>query len=63
MDKCNDVEELPFRLNNGSLRKVTGLNSEIAEKEECKKGDENNDEEDGAGDNGDDEDNAMGAEN
>jgi hypothetical protein len=62
-DKYDDVEELPFRLDNGNLRKVTGLNSEIAEEEECEKGDENNDEEDGAGENGDDEDNEVGAEN
>ena len=62
-DKYDDVEELPFRLDNGNLRKVTGLDCEIAEEEECEKGDENNDEEDGAGENGDDEDNEVGAEN
>jgi hypothetical protein len=56
LDKYNDVEELPFRLDNGNLRKVTGLDCEIAEEEECEKGDENNDEEDGAGENGNDED-------
>ncbi len=62
-DKYDDVEELPFRLDNGNLRKVTGLACEIAEEEECEKIDENYDEEDGAGENGDDEDNEVGVEN
>ena len=57
LDKYDDVEELPFRLDNRNLRKVTGLNSEIAEEEECEKGDKNNKEEDSAGENRDDEDN------
>ena len=37
MDKYNDVEELPFRLDNDNLRIVTGLDSEM--EEESEKGD------------------------
>jgi len=41
-DKYDDVEELPFRLDNDNLRNVTGLDSEM--EEESKKGDENDEE-------------------
>ena len=54
-DKYNDVEELPFRLDNGNLRKVTGLdgervpgNDELIAEEESEKGNENEDDGDGA---------------
>jgi len=65
LDKYNDVEELPFRLDNGNLRKVTGLDGErvpIAG-EESKNDNENDDDEDGAGENGDDDEDEVGVEN
>jgi hypothetical protein len=52
-DKYNDLEEFHFRLDDANLRKVTGLNNEIAGEDACEMGDESNDEEDGAGENGD----------
>ena len=64
-DKYDDVEELPFRLDNGNLRKVTGLDGErvpIAG-EESENDNENDDDEDGAGENGDDDEDEVGAEN
>ena len=60
-DKYNDVEELPFRLDNDNLRNVTGLDSEM--EEESEKGDEDDEEDDSGGEKGDDEDNEVGAEN
>jgi len=60
-DKCDDVEELPFRLDNDNLRNVTGLDSEM--EEESEKGDEDDEEDDGGGEKGDDEDDEVGAEN
>jgi len=55
LDKYDDVEELPFRLDNGNPRKVTGLdgervpgNDELIAEEESKKGNDNDDDGDGA---------------
>ncbi len=59
--KYDDVEELPFRLDNDNLRNVTGLDSEM--EEELEKGDEDDKEDDGGGEKGDDEDNEVGAKN
>ena len=61
MDKYNDVEELPFILDNDNLRNVTGLDSEM--EEESEKGDEDDEEDNGGGEKGDDADNEVGAEN
>ena len=60
-DKYDDVEELPFRLDNDNLRNVTGLDSEM--EEESAKGDEDDEEDDGGGEKGDDEDDEVGGEN
>ena len=70
LDKYDDVEELPFRLDNGNLRKVTGLddefvpgNDESIAEEESEKGNENDDDKDSAWENGDDDEDEVGAEN
>ena len=60
-DKYNDVEELPFKLDRGNLRKVTGLKNlpgnddsfSSDESEDDEKGKGEDDGEDGAGEIGD----------
>ena len=63
MDKYDNVEELPFRLDNGNLMKITGLdgervpgNDELIAEEESKNDNENDED-------GDDDEDEVDAEN